>query len=279
MKSNKSSGYTISVSIVLYKTSIDEIKKLMNSFSLVTIPLKIIIIDNSPTNILSKSLLEYDIEYIFNPSNPGFGSSHNIAFKKSIDLGFKYHLVVNPDIQFGIGVIESIISEMESDAEIGMIMPKVLNFDSSIQYLPKLLPNPFSIFLRKIKFPKSIYNKFINNYELRFVPANLKYNAPILSGCFTVFNINSIKKIGLYDDKFFMYFEDWDLSRRMHENFKTIYFPNITIYHGYDSGANKSLKLFIIYLKSAFYYFNKWGWFCDKKRKNINLNTLLQFEK
>jgi GT2 family glycosyltransferase len=269
--------YKTSVSIVLYKTNIEVLKNLMKSFSLVTIPIKILVIDNSPTNILSKFLLDYDIEYIFNPCNPGFGSSHNIAFKKSMDLGFKYHLVVNPDIQFGSGVIESIINELEKDNSIGMIMPKILNFDATIQYLPKLLPTPFSIILRKIKYPKHFFNKFINKYELRFVPLDFKYNAPILSGCFTAFNMNAIKNVGLYDDKYFMYFEDWDLSRRMHNNFKTIYFPNVYIYHGYDSGANKNIKLFFIFLNSAFHYFNKWGWFFDKKRKIINSIALSQF--
>ena len=218
MRSNIYSNYLVSTSIVLYKTNIDVLSNLMNSFSLVTLPLKIIVIDNSPTNILSNFFINYDVVYIFNPSNPGFGSSHNIAFKKSFDIGCKYHMVVNPDIQFGSGVIEALINEMENDLSIGMLMPKILNFDSTIQYLPKLLPNPFSLILRKIKFPKSLYINFINKYELRSVPLNFKYNAPILSGCFTVFNLNAIKEVGVYDENFFMYFEDWDLSRRVHNN-------------------------------------------------------------
>jgi GT2 family glycosyltransferase len=222
-------------------------------------------------------LSDYDIEYIFNPSNPGFGASHNIAFKRSIEMDFKYHFVVNPDIQFGSGVIESIVKEFETDISIGMIMPKILNTDGTIQYLPKLLPSPFSIFSRKIKIPKYFYNYFVNKYELRFVPVQYKYNAPILSGCFTAFSIDALKKVGLYDNKYFMYFEDWDLSRRMHNNFKTLYFPNVFVYHDYNSGANKSIKLLVIYLKSAIHYFNKWGWFFDKKRKIINSITLSQF--
>jgi hypothetical protein len=74
-----------------------------------------------------------------------------------------------------------------------------------------------------------------------------------------------------------MYFEDWDLSRRIYSKFNTRYFPKVSIYHGYDSGANKSKKLFKIYLNSAFYYFNKWGWFFDKERKRVNKKTLKQF--
>ena len=87
------------------------------------------------------------------------------------------------------------------------------------------------------------------------------------------------RKINIPQDKFFMYFEDWDLSRRMHKKYKTIYYPLVSVYHGYESGANKSFKLFIIFLRSAFIYFNKWGWFFDKERKQFNKATLAQFKK
>ena len=74
-----------------------------------------------------------------------------------------------------------------------------------------------------------------------------------------------------------MYFEDWDLSRRMHRHYKTLYFPKVSVYQGYDSGANKNLKLFKIFIKSAMHYFNKWGWFFDKERESMNKKALSQF--
>ena len=132
--------------------------------------------------------------------------------------------------------------------------------------------------LLKVKFPKWYYKKIIDKYELRFISSDKIYNAPVLSGCFTLLNIKAIKEIGSYDDNFFMYFEDWDLSRRMHKKYKTIYFPKVSVYHGYDSGANKSRKLFKIFIKSAFTYFNKWGWFVDSERSQINMNTLYRLK-
>ena len=70
-------------------------------------------------------------------------------------------------------------------------------------------------------------------------------------------NLKAIQEIGMYDDNYFMYFEDWDLSRRMHKKYKTIYYPLVSVYHGYESGANKSFKLFKIFIHSAITYFNK----------------------
>jgi len=175
-------------------------------------------------------------------------------------------------------VISKMISYMRDNSDVGMMMPEILNLDGSIQNLPKLLPSPLSIILRKLQKPKFIYQKFINKYELRFVEKNTTYVAPILSGCFTLFRTEALNEIGLYDDRFFMYFEDWDISRRMHEKYKTVYFPEVSIYHGYESGANKSSRLFKVFLMSAKTYFNKWGWIFDKERVKVNKNTLNQFK-
>jgi GT2 family glycosyltransferase len=270
----------ITASIVLYRTEPSELKKTVESVLNNTQNIKLYLIDNSLTDdlrCLNKSS-DDRIEYIHNPSNPGFGAAHNIAIEKALELKSEFHFIVNPDIYFDEDVITPMIEYMKRDASIGMMMPQILNLDGTIQTLPKLLPSPFSILWRKIRKPRKAYEKFINEYELRQVPSDIIYNAPILSGCFTLLNLEAIKKVGLYDDSFFMYFEDWDLSRRMHQHYKTIYFPLVSVYHGYESGANKSRVLFKIYVNSAIVYFSKWGWFFDADRKNINREAMSQFK-
>jgi GT2 family glycosyltransferase len=239
---------------------------------------KLFLVDNSPTDELKILVTDSRIEYIHNPANPGFGASHNLAIQKAMEMESKYHFIVNPDICFEGDVIKLMVEYMKNDETIGMMMPQILNEDGTIQNLPKLLPSPFSILKRKLKKPARAYQKFINKYELREVPKDIIYNAPVLSGCFTLLKLDAIKKVGMYDDKFFMYFEDWDLSRRMHQQYKTIYFPKVSVVHEYESGANKSSKLFKIFVKSAITYFNKWGWFFDSERNKINKEALSQFK-
>jgi len=268
----------VSCCVVLYQNDIDIVKKTIHSLINV-VGLKIYILDNSPTNRLMSLSNKPGIDYIHNPSNPGFGAAHNIAIKRAIEACSKYHFVINPDAYFKEDVINTMVAFMSQHEEVGMMMPKILNEDGTVQNLPKLLPSPYSILMRKLKRPESIYNKFIIRYELRSVPEEVIYDSPILSGCFTLLNLAAIKKIGMYDDTFFMYFEDWDLSRRMHKKYKTIYFPVVSVYHGYESGANKNSKLFKIFIKSAIHYFNKWGWFFDEERDKINKKALAQFKK
>ncbi|MXO06004.1 glycosyltransferase [Flavobacterium sp. HBTb2-11-1] len=267
----------ITASIVLYNSDATLLEGIIKSFLDTDLNLKIYLIDNSPNDALRVLSSDLRIDYIHNPSNPGFGASHNVAIKKAIELGAQYHFIVNPDIYIKNDIITPMIKYIDSDSKIGMMMPQVLNVDGSIQNLPKLLPTPFSIFWRKFKKPVKAYQKFINKYELREVPKDFIYNTPILSGCFTLLKIEAIKKLGMYDDAFFMYFEDWDLSRRIHQHYKTIYFPKVSVVHEYESGANKNKRLFKIFVTSAFKYFNKWGWFFDAERKKINNEALSQF--
>ncbi|GGA63230.1 glycosyl transferase family 2 [Flavobacterium palustre] len=270
----------VSASIVLYNTSFEELLKTVESIFYGGIDLQLFLIDNSPIEDINISDLVTDsrIKYFHNPSNPGFGAAHNIAIKKAIEIGSEYHFIINPDIYFEGDVITPMVEYMKNDVAIGMLMPQVLNVDGSVQHLPKLLPSPLSIVKRKIKKPTGIYQKFINEYELRQIPKDQIYNAPVLSGCFTLLNLDAIKQVGMYDDAFFMYFEDWDLSRRMHQKYKTIYYPKVSVVHEYESGANKSSKLFKIFINSAITYFNKWGWFFDKERVEINKRALAQFK-
>lgn len=269
----------INLSIVLYNTSLTDIDNILKSLKSVKLPFTLYVIDNSPTDILKVyfSSLNYT-RYIHNPKNPGFGASHNIALRYSINDGVPFHFVINPDVYFHEDVITSMVNYIQDHDDVGMIMPQILNSDGTIQFLPKLLPSPYSIIMRKLRFPKFLYVPFINRYELRKVPKNRIYEAPVLSGCFTLFNTKALNEIGLYDDKFFMYFEDWDISRRMHQKYKTIYFPLVSVYHAYESGANNNKKLLKVFLKSACNYFNKWGWLFDSERKKINKKTLLQFQ-
>ena len=266
-------------SLVLYRHSFREVEPLINCFLSDHIDRTLFIVDNSPVDLISKFLTDSRIIYLSNNgANLGFGAAHNIALQESIRLNGSFHFVINPDVFFDSDIVDIMVKYMEINNNIGMMMPEVLNSDESIQRLPKLLPSPLSIFLRKFNLPFLFFSNFINKYELRQVPRYTEYNSPVLSGCFTLLNLNAIKTVGLYDDRFFMYFEDWDLSRRMHKSFKTIYFPSVSIFHGYESGANKNFRLLYIFVTSAIKYFFKWGWFIDRERVDINKKAIEQFK-
>lgn len=268
----------LTASIVLYKNDKDVVGKAIESVLSFGDIFKLYLVDNSPTDELSAICHSNKIEYLHNPSNPGFGAAHNIAIRSAIKEGAGYHFIINPDIYFTTDVFTPMVSYMEANSNVGMLMPQVLYPNRSIQYLPKLLPRPSWIFKRKFRFLTTSYSDFLKKYELRDVPSDLAYNSPILSGCFCLLRLEVIAELGGYDDRYFMYFEDFDLSRRINQKYKTIYYPAVSVYHGYEGGANRSFKLFKIYIRSMISYFNKWGWFFDREREKLNEDTLAQFK-
>jgi GT2 family glycosyltransferase len=267
----------ITCSIVLYKNSKDILLQAINSCLKYNLLTKLYLIDNSPTDEFKAICVDHRVEYIHNPSNPGFGAGHNIAIKKSFAFGATYHLVLNPDIYFNGDVIQSLTEYMNSNLEIGNVMPKIYYSDGEIQYLCKLLPTPYDWIGRRFNPFKSMVEKRNQLFELRFTNYSEIIDVPYLSGCFMFLRNSSLKKVGLFDENIFMYGEETDLCRRLISNgYRTIFFPNVSIVHHFAKGSHKSLKLTYIGIQSAIYYFTKWGWFFDKERTAINKETLIK---
>lgn len=268
----------LNVSMVLYQNSLVQLKRAIKSVLSTKLDVKLYLIDNSPADSLKiLSELNPRIIYIFNNANLGFGKAHNIAIKETLKEGIPFHLIMNPDVYFDKGVLEELYSFMEENKDIGLVMPKVLYPNGKIQYLCKLLPTPFDLFGRRFlnKGPLKKYIEKRNEiYELRFTGYNKIMEVPYLSGCFMFIRTEVFKKVGLFDERFFMYLEDTDLSRRIHRVAKTIYYPYVHIYHEHQKGSYKNLKLLKIHIESAIKYFNKWGWFNDQERETINRKTL-----
>jgi len=265
----------ITASIVIYNSSKKDIQAIITCI-INYIEDTIYIIDNAFDDSFKEFIqnMSKKIVYIQGQGNIGYGSAHNIAIQKAITIGSQYHFIINPDIIIKGNIFSSMTEYMKKGENIGMMMPKILNLDGTLQYLPKLLPSPFMLLFRKIQKPKKLYDKCMNKYELR--NNNDICNVPVISGCFSLLNLNVLQNLSPagYDERFFMYFEDFDLSRRFHQRCKTLYYPLVSVYHGYERGAKKNIKLFMIFVFSAIKYFNKWGWFFDKERKKINKQVL-----
>lgn len=262
-------------SIVLYNNKSEDVLKAIKSFLCENENNRLFLIDNSLNNELESLIEDNRVIYFHNPTNPGYGAGHNIAINKAIEEGSKYHVVLNPDIYFDNSVIPCILNLMESDSSIGNVMPKVHYPDGSIQFLCKLLPTPYDWIGRRFNPIKSLVDKRNEMFELRFSEYNKQMNVPYLSGCFMFLRIEALKKVGLFDENIFMYGEETDLGRRLIQaDYKNVFFPEVSIYHEFQKGSHKSFRLTWIGIKSAIYYFNKWGWFFDKARDQINSNCL-----
>lgn len=217
-----------------------------------------------------KQKAEKGFKLIYLPhENNGYGGGHNVALKEAQKLGSKYHLVVNPDVWFGPEVIPALISYMDEHEEVGQMMPKVMYPNGQIQRLAKLLPTPLD-FIGRFCLPEFIIKKRNARFELVQSGFTHTMNVPFLSGCFMFFRMSVIQDVGMFDEHFFLYAEDVDMTRRVHEKYATIFYPHVTIYHTFTRGSRRNLRLLIIQIVNIMRYLNKWGWWSDEERDAIN---------
>lgn len=267
----------LSASIVLYNTKVNDLKKVIDSYFAFQGQKQLFLVDNSPSDELKNIVAMYpnnQIHYIFNNANMGYGKAHNIAIRKSIEQGQPYHIILNPDIIIEKGALEKLTDYMEQHPEVGNIMPKIIYPDGELQYLCKLLPSPIDLIFRRFIPVKKWKDAINKRYELHSFGYDKIMNVPNLSGCFMFLRTEVLKQVGLFDENIFMYLEDIDLNRRIHSKYQTIYYPEARVIHEHQKESYKSKKLLKAHIKSAIYYFNKYGWFFDKERNNINGNVL-----
>jgi GT2 family glycosyltransferase len=265
----------VSCSIVLFHNPVNEITKAIKSFLSCTKNIKLYLIDNSADDSLRFVFESFPLEYIYNGRNLGYGAAHNIAIQRAINVS-KYHLILNPDVEFEPTVLNRLTKFMEQHHDIGLIMPKVLYLNGDMQHLCKMLPSPTDLFMRRfVPGPfKFLFKKILDKYELRNKDYNSIMETPNLSGCFMFIRTSVFSKIGVFDERYFLYLEDTDLCRRISEQYRTVYYPGVSIIHGYSKASYKNFKLMKLHLTSSIKYFNKWGWFNDRKRVLINTSIL-----
>jgi len=256
----------VTASMVLYNNDpsvyIKAIKSFLNACNGI-----LYVIDNSEKESCEKYLLNKRVVYIYIGKNIGFGAAHNKVLDMISDSD--YHLILNPDIEFNKNVINELLHFMEINDGVGAVMPKIVYPDGRNQKLCKLLPSPVDLILRRF------FRINNNNYELPGLPENRISNIPSLSGCFLIIRTAIYKSIKGFDERYFLYMEDVDLIRRIGDLSKTIYYPHVCVVHGYNKGSYKKKKLLYYHIRSAIYYFNKWGWLNDKIRKERN-NSILK---
>lgn len=252
----------ITASIVTYNNNPIVLEEAIKSFLNYSPATQLYLIDNSPMDNLRTLANNSKITYIHLPENIGFGAAHNIAIKKSILDNNKYHLILNPDIYFKCEELEKMIDFMNSNEDFGQLMPKVTFPNGELQYLCKRNPTFFDLFARRFlpNFAKKLFKAKMDYYEYKDHDYNdIIYNIPYLSGCFMLFRNSVLKNNNiLFDENIFMYIEDADITRRVLQVSKTVYYPPAHIFHHYGKGSYKKLELMKYNIKSALYYFKKW---------------------
>jgi len=178
-----------------------------------------------------------------NSYNMGFSKAANNAMKESTA---PYILLLNPDTHVTQGFFECILRYMEEKPDVGIIGPKILNRDGSVQGSARSFPSLITAFFGRNSlltgwFPNS-------HFARQSIPTNTSDGVTSMtvdwvSGACMVVRKKAIEDVGLMDERFFIYWEDVDWCKRMwHSGWKVVYFPQASIVH-YVGGSSEKLLL------------------------------------
>lgn len=197
----------------------------------------------------------------------------NIGYAKIVNEGIKtsngeYILILNADIIITKNSISKLLEFIQSNPQVGLVGPQLIGFNNRIQNSSFRFPTIRAIlarrtFISKLKWGKKIINQFLMEEKNSSNPKPVDW----LQGSVMLVRQAAIKKIGLMDERFFMYLEDTDWCRRFWQNnYQVIYLPTAQMYHYYGRPSKKLGSLLDIlfnkqariHLISASKYFLKW---------------------
>ncbi|AOK40228.1 TPA: glycosyltransferase [Burkholderia vietnamiensis] len=227
---------------------------------------KFYLVDNGGTEIpqVWRERLEQvgvDFEVLRGHGNVGYGRGHNLAIERSDSV---FHLVLNPDVLCQQDTLTAASELMAAYPEIGLVVPEVRGEDGSIQYLCRRYPKVLDLLLRGFA-PQSIRRLFkgrLERYEMRdeYGTGENVWGPAIVSGCFMFFRSSVLRKLAGFDPRYFLYFEDYDLSLRTAEVARIVYSPRVRIVHFGGGAARKGWLHIRLFVVSAIQFYNRFGW-------------------
>lgn len=226
----------LSISIVNYNSG-DYLTRCLESIEKVRgeADLKVYILDNASTDdSFEKAKKKFkDTLFIKSDENLGFSKGQNIILRK---IETEYILILNPDCEILEGTIKYMLKFMEENEDIGATSCLVEKEDGSIDWAShRGFPTPMASF-------KYYFLKDDSLYHLRDKNMTKTHEVDAIVGAFFLTRKSVLEKVGLFDEKFFMYGEDIDLCFRIKEKgFKVMYVPEVKILHhkGVSSGLKK----------------------------------------
>lgn len=243
----------ISVSICTFHTSTLELDRCIDSLTAPEVS-RIVIADNGSEDRLRLYAASRGVEYIALP-NRGFGAANNAVLLNSTE---PFHLVLNADVHFNPEVLTELIGVMQRNPDVVQLQPRVLLADGTPQFASRRLPSPFILFGRRF-LPNSIYAKANDHYLLKDCDLTSPLRVPYQTGCFLLLRVDTARKIGGFDERFFLYPEDIDLSRRMWREGTVLYYPHASITHSHAAASYSSGRMMRIHITNMIRYFAKWA--------------------
>lgn len=247
---------SVSVGIVTYNNE-DKIGLLLEDLRRYCGTAKVYVVDNRSSDGTARLIRDRfpEVTLLEQEENRGFGAGHNRVLPL---LQSDYHVIVNPDIRLSSDAIGALAAVLDERKDVSMITPKILNTDGTEQYLPKRTPRVrYMLAGRLEKFSKRMA-KLRDEYTMKNEETGKPMEIEFSTGCFSMIRTSVFRELGGFDERFFMYLEDADLTRRARKYGKALFWPQISVIHGWERSSAKKLKFLWIHMQSMKKFTDKW---------------------
>ena len=269
----------LSVSIVLFNSSLELLDRTLHSLQRAAgiaraascvDEVKVYVVDNSVERVrqqAAKSFVDgwpgdsfFQLSYVAQSQNRGFGAGHNSIIH---NLDSDYHLVLNPDVELSEDALSVGLSTLRDDSGIALVSPRVAGYDGRQEFLCKRYPSVLVLLLRAFapRFIRRIFYRRLGHYEMRDACSGSREAEIMLaSGCFMLVRSRALLRAGGFNDRYFLYFEDFDLSLRLGGQGRLMFNPAMRIVHHGGYAASKGIQHVKYFLRSGVMFFNQHGW-------------------
>jgi lipopolysaccharide/colanic/teichoic acid biosynthesis glycosyltransferase/GT2 family glycosyltransferase len=248
----------LTLSIVTYN-SCEEIPILMDSLkeSDYFEKMNVYVVDNASADV-SAELIKNNYPWVHlysGKDNLGFGRGHNLVIEH---VKSKYHIIANPDIRVEKDTLRKAVDFLNENPDVVVVTPYVRNVDGSQQFLPKRNPSMKymvgGMFERQFEFCRKWRDEYTLKDQIITEPINVEF----CSGAFMIIRTDALHKVGGFDDRYFLHFEDADLTRELRKVGRAVYNPQIIVTHKWQRDNKKIDKSFWTAFKSMLIYMKKW---------------------
>jgi GT2 family glycosyltransferase len=255
--------YRLLLLFVAYHTSLPEVEQLQSCLAALTpqVAYAVVVNDhNSGEPVERLAAGAYTI--LYNRDNPGYGSAIN-RLVAHIGCVPPYIAVLNTDISWNSGTFEQLLEWFHQHLDVSLAVPQILDEKGSPQKLCKNHPTVLSLFSRRF-LPEWLKPKWLKGYDRFYVMAEQNYKeifeVKYLSGCCMLIRSEAFLAVGGFDERYFLYLEDADLTRSLASQGRCVHLPIASVVHSWGRGNYRSVHLMMVNLVSAWRYFRKWGW-------------------
>lgn len=231
--------------VIVTHNSAAELRAQVASRSTVEAFDRVLVVDNASTDDTREVAADAGLEVVSLEANRGLAAAANVGVARTSGPSFA---LLNPDVRAtSAGDFRRLEEELGEDG-IGAVAPALVLPDGTVQDSARWVPTPLDLVVRRISRNERGAVRVTNPVDVEWATA----------ACLVV-RRSAFDQIGGFDERYFLYFEDVDLCRRVARTHRTTYFPGTTVVHAWKRASHTAPRYLWYFISSAAKYFLRWG--------------------